>query len=66
MTQHMGIVLNDCIYIQHCGSSPSITENEPQCQCGPSEDSDQPAHSRSLIRIFTGRISASKGCKTSS
>ena len=23
--------------------------------CAPSEDSDQPAHSRSLIRIFTGR-----------
>ena len=27
-----------------------------------SEDSDQPAHSRSLIRIFTGRILDSKGC----
>ena len=24
--------------------------------CAPSEDSDQPAHSRSLIRTFTGRI----------
>ena len=24
--------------------------------CAPSEDSDQPAHSRSLIRIFTGRF----------
>ena len=24
--------------------------------CAPSEDSDQPAHSRSLIRIFTVRI----------
>ena len=29
----------------------------------PSEDSDQPAHSRSLIRIFTGRILDSPGCK---
>ena len=25
-------------------------------KCAPREDSDQPAHSRSLIRIFTGRI----------
>ena len=30
-----------------------------------SEDSDQPAHSRSLIRIFTGRILDSQGCKVS-
>ena len=36
--------------------------HEPQRQktyllpCAPSEDSDQPAHSRSLIRIFTGHI----------
>ena len=28
--------------------------------CAPSENSDQPAHSRSLIRIFTGRILNSK------
>ena len=26
------------------------------CTCAPSEDSDQPAHSHRLIRIFTGRI----------
>ena len=32
----------------------------------PSEDSDQTAHSRSLIRIFTGRILDSEGCKVSS
>ena len=32
----------------------------------PSEDSDQTAHSRSLIRIFTGRILDSHGCKVSS
>ena len=31
----------------------------------PSEDSDQPAHSRSLIRIFTGRIFYSQGYKVS-
>ena len=31
-----------------------------------SEDSDQPAHSRRLIRIFTVRILNSQGCKVSS
>ena len=34
--------------------------------CIPSEDSDQPAHSRSLIRIFTGSILDSQGCKVCS
>ena len=34
--------------------------------CAHSEDSDQPAHSRSLIRIFTGRILDSQGCEDSS
>ena len=34
--------------------------------CAPSEDSDQPAHSRSLIRIFTGRILESQGSNVSS
>ena len=32
----------------------------------PSEDSDQPAHSRSLIRILTGRILDNQGYKVSS
>ena len=32
----------------------------------PSEDSDQTAHSRSLIRIFSGHILDSQGCKVSS
>ena len=31
----------------------------------PSEDSDQPAHSRSLIRIFTGRFLDSQVCNVS-
>ena len=31
-----------------------------------SEDSDQPTHSRSLIRIFPWRILDSQGCKDSS
>ena len=41
----------------------------PQCPktffltCAPSEDSDQPAHSRSLIRIFAGRIWDIQGFK---
>ena len=44
---------------------------EPQRQkylrtCALSEDSDQTAHSRSLIRIFTGRILDSQGCEDSS
>ena len=41
-------------------------KNEPQRQktylrtCAPSEDSDQPAHSSSLVRIYTGRIWGAK------
>ena len=31
--------------------------------CAPSEDSEQTAHPRSLIRIFTGRILNSKDAK---
>ena len=34
--------------------------------CAPREDSDQTAHSRSLIWIFTGWILDSHGCKVSS
>ena len=34
--------------------------------CAPSEDSDQPAHSRSLIGIFTRRLLDSQLCKVSS
>ena len=32
--------------------------------CSHSEDSDQPAHSRSLIRIFTGRMRTTKTDQT--
>ena len=35
-------------------------------KCAPSEDSDQIAHSRSLIRIFAGRILDSQWCQVSS
>ena len=34
--------------------------------CAPSEDSDQPAHSLSLVRIFTGRILDCQRCTVSS
>ena len=34
--------------------------------CGPNEDLDQPAHSRSLIRFFAGRTLKSQGRKVSS
>ena len=43
---------------------------EPQCQKSylrtftSSGDSDQPVHSRSMMRIFTGRILDSQKCKT--
>ena len=36
------------------------------CTCAPSEYLDQPVRSRSLIRIFTGRILDSQGWKVSS
>ena len=45
--------------------------NEPQCQetyivtRAPNEDSDQPAHWSSLIKIFTVSILDSQGCKVS-
>ena len=34
--------------------------------CAPSEDSDQPAHSHSLIRIFIGCVLHSQGCEVPS
>ena len=46
----------------NCGGSWVSSISKPQRQktylrtCAPSEDSDQPAHSRSLIRIFPWRI----------
>ena len=39
-----------------------MSEQVPRI-CAPSEDSDQPAHSRSLIRIFIRRILGSKHAK---
>ena len=35
-------------------------------KCAPSEASDQPSHSRSLVWIFTGRVLDSQGCRVSS
>ena len=49
---------------------PELLEPQPNKSylqtCASSEDSNQPAHSRSLILIFTGRIFDSQGCKVSS
>ena len=44
---------------------PKRQETYPRT-CAPSEDSNQPAHSRSLIRIFSGRIFDLQGCNASS
>ena len=45
----------------------SISPNQSQRKkiCAPSEDSDQTARMRSLIRVFTGRMLDSLGCKVS-
>ena len=42
--------------IHTCTCKPQKTSENVPSKCAPSEDSDQPAHSRSLIRIFTRRI----------
>ena len=59
----------NCIWYKIIFSMKRIKCNKPQRQktyfwtCVPRETSDQPAHSRSLIGIFTGRILDSQGCK---
>ena len=45
---------------------PQVTSETYLRTCAPSEDTDQPAHSRNLIRIFTTRIFDSQRCKISS
>ena len=56
-------------YVRHDSTECKQYTFEPQHQetwfwtCAPSEDSDQPACSRSLIRIFTGHALDSQGCK---
>ena len=47
-----------CLWAATSGNVPSTREH--------SEDSDQPAHSRSLIKIFTGQILDSQWSKVSS
>ena len=51
----------------YCGISSLIFEPQRQTAylwtCAPCEDSDQPAHLRSLIRIFTECFLDSQGCK---
>ena len=77
---HRGTTLN-CLganrrvktLLQHCGSTgqcrwtfESQREKTYLRKCAPSEDSDQPAHLCSLIRIFTVRILDTHGCNVSS
>ena len=56
-------------YSEYCKTNPtyqlghSISNN---IECAPKEDSDQPAHGRSLIRVFTVRCPDSQGPKASS
>ena len=47
---------NDC-------AGPNVRKRTGLRTSVPSEDSDQPAHSRSLIRIITGRNLDSQGCR---
>ena len=51
-------------YIWHGLSEPR--EKAYLRPCAPSEDSDQPAHSSSLIRMYILRMLDSQGCKVSS
>ena len=52
-----GIIL----FVSHC-YEPLCQKNVPSDVCT-GENSDQSAHSRSLIRIFTGSIMDSNSCK---
>ena len=59
------MLTNDIVSFEQLG--PGLQSQKTYLlTCAPSEDSDQPAHSRSLIRIFTERILDSQGCKVSS
>ena len=44
----------------------ATTWQNQQCECAPSEDSDQPGHPPSLIRVFAVRSMGSPGPKLSS
>ena len=56
---HLTPLINNLIW------ASTSKKNAPSVNAA-SEDSDQPAHSRSLIRIFIGRIFDSQGCSSSS
>ena len=55
-----------------CTDSSVLTPNQPvtiqtyKLAYAPIEDSDQPAHSRSLVRVFDGRSVGSQGSNVSS
>ena len=57
------------VYLKRSFRNDVSVKSDPQRQitnfgtCVPNEDSDQPAHSSSLIRIFTGCSLDSQGCK---
>ena len=74
LRKHQSQKVADLQVVQHFDCSRFIIGSsfEPQRKkpylrtCAPSKDSDQPAHLCSLIRIFTGGILDSRGCKVSS
>ena len=53
------------VHIPICMKTQLAAMSEYLRKCAPSDDSDHTAHSRSLIRIFTGRILDSQECKIS-
>ena len=70
--QGIPITVYQALMCDVTGTVDGIHVYEPQRQetylwtCAPSEDSDQPAHSRSVIRIFPVRNWDSQGYKLSS
>ena len=55
------IRLKRCVHL-----SRNVRKRTFEYMCVPSEDSDQSAHLHCLMRIFTGLIFDSQGCKVSS
>ena len=60
-----GRVVFMCPLESHGIKCAATTENASR-NCAHCKDSDQPAHSRSLIKIFTERILDNQSCKVSS
>ena len=78
LVTHMGAISLDKGHYRQCGrrhswsacTSEKIFEPGDRISykivCAPSDDSDQPVHSRSLIRVFAGHSVGSQGSKVSS